>query len=55
MKLSEIAEFLSLEYKGEDIEISALNSLLKANLQSLLIVMVRKIPKIYLTQELLLF
>ncbi|MCW1340835.1 hypothetical protein OLP44_07365, partial [Campylobacter jejuni] len=25
MKLSEIAEFLSLEYKGEDIEISALN------------------------------
>ncbi|HFP7623266.1 TPA: UDP-3-O-(3-hydroxymyristoyl)glucosamine N-acyltransferase [Campylobacter jejuni] len=35
MKLSEIAEFLSLEYKGEDIEISALNSLLKANFTEL--------------------
>lgn len=35
MKLSEIAEFLNLEYKGEDLEISALNSLLKANFTEL--------------------
>lgn len=35
MKLSEIAEFLSLEYKGEDVEISALNSLNNANFSEL--------------------
>ena len=35
MKLSEIAEFLSLEYSGEDIEISALNSLANANFSEL--------------------
>ena len=35
MKLSEIAEFLSLEYKGEDVEISALNSLGNANFSEL--------------------
>jgi len=35
MKLSEIAEFLTLDYEGEDIEISALNSLLKANFTEL--------------------
>lgn len=31
MRLREIAEFLSLEYEGEDLEISALNSLLRAS------------------------
>lgn len=35
MKLSEIAEFLSLEYSGEDVEITALNSLLRANFTEL--------------------
>lgn len=35
MKLKEIAEFLSLEYSGEDIEISALNSLNNANFNEL--------------------
>lgn len=35
MKLKEIAEFLSLEYSGEDIEISALNSLNNANFSEL--------------------
>ncbi|TQR31342.1 UDP-3-O-(3-hydroxymyristoyl)glucosamine N-acyltransferase [Campylobacter sp. MIT 99-7217] len=35
MKLSEIADFLNLEYKGEDIEISALNSILEANFMQL--------------------
>lgn len=35
MRLYEIAEFLSLDYKGEDLEISALNSLLKANFTEL--------------------
>lgn len=35
MRLKEIAEFLSLEYSGEDIEISALNSLHNANFSEL--------------------
>ncbi|MGH2304970.1 UDP-3-O-(3-hydroxymyristoyl)glucosamine N-acyltransferase [Campylobacter taeniopygiae] len=35
MKLKEIAEFLSLEYYDEDIEITALNSLLRANFTEL--------------------
>ncbi|EAI7731375.1 UDP-3-O-(3-hydroxymyristoyl)glucosamine N-acyltransferase, partial [Campylobacter coli] len=35
MRLKEIAEFLSLEYEGEDIEITALNSLLRANFTEL--------------------
>ena len=35
MKLSEIAEFLGLEYSGEDVEITALNSLLRANFTEL--------------------
>ncbi|MDO4674122.1 UDP-3-O-(3-hydroxymyristoyl)glucosamine N-acyltransferase [Campylobacter sp.] len=35
MKLSEIAEFLGLEYKGEDVKITALNSLLRANFTEL--------------------
>ena len=35
MKLSEIAEFLSLDYRGDDIEISALNSLSRANFTEL--------------------
>ncbi len=35
MKLKEIAEFLSLEYEGEDLEISALNSLNNANFSEL--------------------
>lgn len=35
MKLSEIAQFLGLEYTGEDIEISSLNSLLEANFNEL--------------------
>lgn len=35
MKLSEIAEFLSLEFSGEDMEISALNSLNNANFSEL--------------------
>ncbi|MCX2682300.1 UDP-3-O-(3-hydroxymyristoyl)glucosamine N-acyltransferase [Campylobacter sp. MIT 21-1685] len=35
MKLKEIAEFLSLEYRGADKEITALNSLLKANFTEL--------------------
>ncbi|HEP3231916.1 TPA: UDP-3-O-(3-hydroxymyristoyl)glucosamine N-acyltransferase [Campylobacter upsaliensis] len=35
MRLREIAEFLSLEYEGEDLEISALNSLLRASFTEL--------------------
>lgn len=35
MKLSEIAEFLSLDYAGEDMDISALNSLHNANFSEL--------------------
>lgn len=35
MKLSEIAEFLTLDYEGEDIEIEGLNSLLRANFTEL--------------------
>ncbi|MBM0636882.1 UDP-3-O-(3-hydroxymyristoyl)glucosamine N-acyltransferase [Campylobacter sp. VicNov18] len=35
MKLSEIVEFLGLEYQGEDMEITALNSLLRANFTEL--------------------
>ena len=35
MKLSEIAEFLSLDYAGEDMEISALNSINNANFAEL--------------------
>ncbi|ECQ5889596.1 UDP-3-O-(3-hydroxymyristoyl)glucosamine N-acyltransferase [Campylobacter coli] len=35
MRLKEIAEFLSLEYEDEDIEITALNSLLRANFTEL--------------------
>ena len=35
MRLKEIAEFLSLEYEGEDVEITALNSLLRANFTEL--------------------
>lgn len=35
MRLYEIAEFLSLDYKGEDLEITALNSLLRANFTEL--------------------
>ena len=35
MKLKEIAEFLSLDYRGEDLEITALNSLLRANFTEL--------------------
>ncbi len=35
MRLYEIAEFLNLDYKGEDIEIEALNSLLRANFTEL--------------------
>lgn len=35
VKLSEIADFLSLDYKGEDLEIKALNSLLRANFMEL--------------------
>ena len=35
MKLSEIAQFLGLEFKGEDIEIKALNSLSRASFEEL--------------------
>ncbi|KGI56711.1 UDP-3-O-(3-hydroxymyristoyl)glucosamine N-acyltransferase [Campylobacter sp. MIT 97-5078] len=35
MKLSEIAEFLGLEFKGEDLEIKALNSLSRASFDEL--------------------